>query len=616
MRRYIAAALTFSIMVVPCYARACFFGSAFVPPQYASFAEANRAYLGSLVIVQRSDGQLKGLQANESKGVGFLIDQRSGLFLTAAHVVAATLLDDKSVAALRAKAGPTGLIDVPPVTMHGRLASSFSDKITFDRVLVHPHQDVAVLRVTSSDLSMIKQARPFELVFAPGPAYRNPPVAIARFAYLKQAIVELMHGLPTDGQDEDQRYHAVIKNRPFEPVWHNGHVIPETETRLRVGAAAVDGDSGGPVILDTAAVLGVVRDQQNRDHLLAEALYGILRDKDFLRKVESLRREDVVEVARAINQGGFANWRRSLSSEAAGEYFSNLDAAHLFGKLAGQPSLVPEFKAAIECPIFWAMHLRYGPHHSIDGVSTFASLGESDQLGRARALAQAAVESKSRGANFGTFLLAEQAAESYSTFIANRITKERQGNRAATCTIAPMAEAAGSDLNSMISEAQIKAPSFNTQLCAFSSPDNETAVALVELFEMRKVQVELSSSHGYRLGDDAIAFSKSASASPILAYWIADKDATKAKAFEQLGNLFALNGDTDGASRSYKAAYTSYLRASIPDLADKAANQFGLAQSEASKSPTDYKIEILSHPSIDEALISEIVRKPLQLRVP
>ena len=73
-------------------------GGLYRPPKAASFDELNKTHLGSLLVLEWQGSPI---------GVSFLIDQRSGLFFTAAHVIADALKEKGEAACARNSKGRT-----------------------------------------------------------------------------------------------------------------------------------------------------------------------------------------------------------------------------------------------------------------------------------------------------------------------------------------------------------------------------------------------------------------------------------------------------------------------------------------------------------------------------
>ena len=287
----------------------CTWPSGFIHPDQATFDDFNKSRLKSLVVLQQPNAEEKGLRANPSIGVAFLIDQRSGLLMTAAHVLAQAIKGDKSpdgVARWRKE-----LMDgvfVPEkdmVAIHGRLSSSLSRKVEFDAIAIHPTRDVAVLRVTQPHLQFFRDAHPFELVFSPRVLFSAPQAGVPRFAYIDQRLLSLMEerAAATGSTDEAQNYLAVIQDRRYEPTWRQGRVAADSAHRFRVGIEVVEGDSGGPVILSNGAVLGVVHQQFLKEEAAVESLPGLMQDRLFIGKAMELRRGDVMDLVERIARG-------------------------------------------------------------------------------------------------------------------------------------------------------------------------------------------------------------------------------------------------------------------------------------------------------------------------
>ena len=597
------------------------YGSAFAHPDYAAFTETNKSRLGSLLVIQRPNNEEKGLKANESIGVAFLVDRRSGLFLTAAHVLAQAIKNNKTpeaVAEWRKELAADWRVDPKPTFIHARLASNFSTKITFDAAILHPTRDVALVRVAQPYLGIFAKAQPFELVFRKAPALLTPQVGVPRFAYIDQRIEKLMgEQSPGDSADDGQKYARAVENRAFEPTWRNGRAIAESHSRIRVAADVIEGDSGGPVILANGAALGVVHQQNNREELDAESVPFSLQDSTFLRAAAGLRRVAVIDVARRANDLGVALWRHAFTPQGGEDYLSNLDVAALIQELKVNHALIPELKDFLECAVSWASELRHGPLlFEIPGVRSFDQLTSIDRLSWARTMARMAQQLQTLKAPVSAYLLTEKAAENFVAFVEGRLSDAGEASKTTKCLIVPNVKKAGGDPSTLFGAMGLNIKQPRAGWCVLPQKDDQSANAFVELLEVRRTQFDLARANQFALTSTATQFAQSASNSAILASWIADGDPTKARAYELLGKLYAENGQPAEAAQSFTAAYSSYLKAALEDRADQVARDFSLMKSQELNKVGDYSKLIQSHQRIDAAGIKRVIRNPLGLRLP
>jgi hypothetical protein len=595
-----------------------FYGTSVVHPDLGNFNEFNKSRLGSLIVLQAPSAGQKGIDANTSIGAGFLIDRRSGLFLTAAHVVTQAIKGNKSpeaVADFRKELVNGVLVPQDKLSaLHGRLASSLSKKIEFDAIVIHPTRDVAVIRASKSKLGLLRDTHPFELVFSAELPFRTPQAGVPRFAYIDDRIRKLMdeRSRSTRSSDDEENYLAVIENRTFEPTWRQGRVTPESMDRFRLAADVIEGDSGGPVLLLNGSVLGIVHQQNLREELDAESLPASMQHDRFLKEALSLRRGDVLDLAERVATAGVSEWKSAFQPSNVDSYLSNLDIAVLVRELRGNPQRLPKLKQFLECAIVWAAKLRWGPEISgLPGVKTFEQLGSDEAYSSIRAQTRSINELRVAGAPLSAFVMAEQAAEALTRFMAARMMPK--GNT--LCGISRNSARAGIKAEDTLAVMGIVAPipqANTTCQLVPTTRDEFSARALVDLFDIRRSQFELAKQHGYALPESAVKFGKGASVSPILATWLAQDDATKARAYEQLGGLFIENDQPNLAAKAYVDAFVSYKKRNLGDEADRALSGFSFSKAKETNQISDFTRLIQNHGGLAADAIQRAAKNPLE----
>ncbi|MGY4749859.1 S1 family peptidase [Pannonibacter sp. Q-1] len=341
-----------------------------------------------------------GTSNGTGHGTAFLIDNKRGIYLTAAHVVEVIEAGEMSANGRAPLAGRNPMLARDPLPLRV-LAKVMTEA---PQGQLHPlHEDFAVLQLI--DPTPVTSITPFELAF-------ERPGRSTGFRFYGYGL--------SNSQDLTPRASAVPQN--FDP--HSPAPL------YRLAGEVREGDSGAPVFDDKGIVYGIVMGAQGHNFALFHPLQLYLEHLFALQPPPGDDRLDTTAFAEQSLEQRRSSLTLMLDARPRSNRITNIALVNFIAELDRTGRLLEIPAELIDCPLYYAVSERMITQHALPLLNhrvriKYTNLSPAMTVQQALRQAQILEQSGEIAEASAYFTVAAEAASAQVAAIASRPTGQK-----------------------------------------------------------------------------------------------------------------------------------------------------------------------------------------------